>query len=625
MLAVSLAVVAVPEGLPAVVTVALALGLQRMVRRHALVRKLPSVETLGCVTVICTDKTGTLTRNEMTLERLIAGRRAYAVTGSGYAPRGRFLEDGGRPVDPGEAPDLALALTAGARCNHARLTMRADRDDVWEVVGDPTEGALLVAAEKAGIGTADGAAPRVVFEIPFDSDRKAMSVVVEEPGGARAMYVKGAPEVIVAKCDRERAGGADVALDAARREAILAAGAALAARGLRVLALAWKPIGAAAPPYEESGLAFLGLAGMRDPPREEAREAVARCHGAGIRPIMITGDHPQTALAIARELGIAAEGDRVTTGQELDRTADDRLLAELERVPVYARVAAEHKLRIVRAWKQRGEIVAMTGDGVNDATAVKAADIGIAMGITGTDVTKEAADMVLTDDNFASIVNAVEEGRGIFDNIQKFVFYLLCCNFGAIVLMLVASLAGWPAPLFPMQLLWINLVTNGLPALAMALEPPEPGIMQRRPRRPNEPMFSAHRATRIALEGALIGLVAIAGFFAVYGRGPAFLGAARTTAFCLLVFADLLFAIAARSASLPLVRLGLTTNPWLLAAILGSAALQLAVVAIPWLGRVFETVSWREVPWWIVGPGAVLPFAAVEAMKMLRGEEAARR
>ena len=451
LISVSLAVAAVPEGLPAVVTLTLALGLQRMVKRNALVRKLPSVETLGSVTVICSDKTGTLTRNEMTVREIVTGGERFQVTGGGYAPHGQFLKcrdsesSPAEPVNPRDESDLIQALTTAARCNNATVSPRGDDADSWQVIGDPTEGALVVAALKAGIEARDRE-QHVLYEIPFDSERKTMSVVLRESNGTRVMHSKGAPEVILAKCIAERRGGQVEPLTDDRRSQLLRSNSEMAGRALRVLGLAYRDHSATqGTGYDETDLIFAGLVGMIDPPREEVKEAVRRCRGAGIRPVMITGDHPETALAIARELHIAGDDDRVVTGQELNALSDEELKVQVDQIAVYARVSAEHKLRVVNAWKQRGQIVAMTGDGVNDAPAVKAADIGIAMGIAGTDVTKEASDMVLTDDNFASIVNAVEEGRGIFDNIQKFVHLLAVVQRGrsaADVLRCVDWLAG---------------------------------------------------------------------------------------------------------------------------------------------------------------------------------------
>ncbi|MCE9607880.1 MAG: HAD-IC family P-type ATPase, partial [Planctomycetia bacterium] len=478
--AVSLAVAAVPEGLPAVVTVALALGLQRLVRRNALVRKLPSVETLGSVTVICSDKTGTLTRNEMTVRELAVGDRRYEFSGTGYGPEGKIAtkEDTvGAALD--DDSDLAWALSIGRYCNNAQL-VRNDETGHWSVVGDPTEGALIVAAMKGG-PTTKVRNLRLEHEIPFDSSRKIMSTIHRREDGTRVMFVKGAPEAVLRSCTNVRIQGSDRPLTDDLRASILRHNAEMAGRALRVLGLAYRN----EPPAPkkdapESELTFVALVGMIDPPREEVRAAVERCREAGIQPVMITGDHPATARAIAVELGILDErAPGVMTGAELDAIDDAELERRVVSTSVYARVTAEHKLRVVHAWRRRKQIVAMTGDGVHDAPAVKAADIGIAMGITGTDVTKAASDMVLTDDDFTSIVNAVEEGRGILDNIRKVIHYLLACNAGEVLLMLFAALAGLPVPLTALQILWINLITDGLPALALAVEAPESDLMRR--------------------------------------------------------------------------------------------------------------------------------------------------
>lgn len=629
LVAVSLAVAAVPEGLPAVVTLALAIGLRRMATRNALIRKLPSVETLGSVTVICSDKTGTLTRNEMTVREIEAGGRLYQVTGAGYVPEGRFLKAGpagepGVPIAPAAEPDLMLLLTAAVRCSHATVSPSGE-GRTWQVVGDPTEGALIVAALKAGL-EADSKQHRVLHEIPFDSGRKAMSVVVANDDGVPVTYTKGAPEVVLAKCVAERRDGSIVPLTDGGRSRIMASNSEMAGRALRVLALAYREI--AEPPESrraesdyariEEDLVFAGLVGMIDPPRDEAKEAVLRCRAAGITPVMITGDHPATALAIARELGIAPDGDRAVTGAALDRLSDEELAAQVDRIPVYARVSADHKLRAVRAWKRRGQVVAMTGDGVNDAPAIKEADIGIAMGVTGTDVTKEASDMVLTDDNFASIINAVEEGRGIFDNVQKVVQYLLACNLGEVLLMFFSAAAGWPIPLTAVQILWINLVTDGLPALALATEPPERDIMDRPPRPPREPVITRARGMLILLYGSLIAGAATASFWLVYRGQEANLADARTAAFCVTAFSQLFFAVGCRSRRYTMPELGPFTNRSLFAAIALSGLLQIAAVSLPPSQQVFDVTSHPGRTWLLIVPLALAPVTVIEVTKLVR-------
>ncbi len=614
---VSLAVAAVPEGLPAVVTTALALGLQRMAKRHALVRKLPSVETLGCVSVICSDKTGTLTHNEMTVRELLAGGIQYRVTGSGYAPDGEFF----KVVSGDEQPatltdeDVQAALRVAAYCNHAQVQPGKTEGD-WDVIGDPTEGALIVLATKGGLSSSDEK-PEVVQELPFDADRKAMSVLRKDDSGHRVQYTKGAPAGILEKCVSERRDNQVIALTDERRRVITEANDEMASRALRVLALAYRDDSGAKAKIDENGMTFAGLVGMIDPPREEVKQAVLRCREAGIRPVMITGDHPATAMAIAKELGIASETDRVVTGEELDAMSDDDLATNVEQIAVFARVAPEHKLRVVRAWKGRGEIVAMTGDGVNDAPAVKAADIGIAMGITGTDVTREAAAMVLMDDNFASIVNAVEEGRAIYDNIQKFLIFLLSCNAGELMLMLIASLLGWPIPLIPVQLLWINLVTDGLPALALAMEPPEPGLMRRRPRRSTEPMLSWSLAGAVLGQGTLLAVVGLAAFWLNYHQ-ESDLDSARTMTFCVVVYAELFRALAARSQTLTFWQLGIRTNIYVVAAVVVSALLQVGIIALPFVRPIFEATILTPSQWALLSALTLTPVTVIELVKLGR-------
>lgn len=593
--AVSLAVAAVPEGLPAVVTVALALGLQRLVRRNALVRKLPSVETLGSVTVICSDKTGTLTRNEMTVRELIVGEVRYEVTGTGYEPRGEIKAAGGDASPSARDDDLTLALTVGLRCNNAKVVNSGDDGARWKVLGDPTEGALIVAAKKQGLSEED-AKLQLEYELPFDSTRKVMSTAFRRGDGSRVLFVKGAPEAVLERCRSRRIAGRVEPLADDARQTVLRHNIELADQALRVLGLAYRDD----PPSRdvqsqeiESDLTFVGLVGMIDPPRDEVRDAVARCREAGIRPVMITGDHPSTARAIARELGIIDdESTEVLPGPELDGLSDEALAERVEHVAVYARVTAEHKLRVVRAWKSRNQVVAMTGDGVNDAPAVKAADIGIAMGITGTDVTKEASDMVLTDDNFTSIVGAVEEGRGIYDNIQKVIHYLLACNAGEVLLMLLAAIIGIPVPLTALQILWINLVTDGLPALALAVERPEPNLMQRHPRLPDSSIISRRSGGRILFHGSLIAIASLSAFAMAWHFAPGNLDGARWITFGVTAFAQLLFAGACRSRRLTWPQLGWLSNRPLLAALTVSGLLQTAVM-LPALWNGMAPSDWR--------------------------------
>jgi Ca2+-transporting ATPase len=629
LISVSLAVAAVPEGLPAVVTLALALGLERMIKRNALVRKLPSVETLGSVTIICSDKTGTLTRNEMTVREISAGGRRFQVSGVGYQPRGEFrelpLEDtasessraADRPlVQAANVADLADTLTAAGRCTTVQVHPPETDGQAWGVIGDPTEAALVIAALKANADFLRSP-PKIVHEIPFDSDRKAMSVVVATSAGQR-MFTKGAPEVILGLCRSRQCDGQSQPFSEELRHTILKHAAGMATRAMRVLALAHRDYPASHEgPYEEHELTFLGLIGMIDPPREEAKDAVARCRQAGIRPVMITGDHPATGAAIAKELGLDDSG-RVITGQQLDDTSDEQLPELAAETFVYARVTAEHKQRVVLALKKRGHVVAMTGDGVNDAPAISAADIGIAMGITGTDVTKAASDMVLVDDNFASIVNAVEEGRGIFDNIQKVVQYLLSTNAGEVIAMFAAALVGWPAPLLPIHLLWINLITDGLPALTLGMERPEPGIMKRPPREPREPVITRARGLRIALYGLLMAASISLGLGYVLWYQGGMVANARTVAFCVACYAQMLFAFGCRSDDKTFWQLGAFSNLNLLMAILVSGTLQLGTILLPWGRSIFQTTSLSLDQWIFVGLVSLLPVTVVEVSKLLK-------
>lgn len=624
LLAVSLAVAAIPEGLPAVVTVALAVGVRKMARRKALIRRLPSVETLGSVSVICTDKTGTLTRNQMMVREILAGERRFRVTGDGYQPSGDFLESGSsgwQAVNPADSPDLTIALLIGARCNHARLIAPAPGGDGpgWRVAGDPTEGALLVAAIKAGLNL-DPSGYDTIDETPFDSDRKYMSITLRAPGGTVTMYNKGAIEAVLPGCASERYRGATRTLSEQQRAEITRIHAELASSGLRVLALAYQDL--APPELETAGEGtpiFAGLVGMIDPPREEVKQSVEQCRRAGIRPVMITGDHPATALTIARELGIAPEGSAVLSGREIDLLSDIALSERSADVAVYARVTAEHKLRIVRALKRRREVVAMTGDGANDAPAIKEADIGIAMGVSGTDVTRHSADLVLLDDNFATIVAAVEQGRGILDNIQKFLHYLLSGNAAELAVMFVATAIGWPFPLLATQLLWINLVTDGLPALALSFEPVEESVMRRPPRPLKQALLDRRRAALILFHALLIAVAALAAFAITYGGQTAQLANARAVAFATLAFSQIIFALNCRSDTEPLVSRTLRPNPWLLAAIAASALMQFGVMSIPTIKEWFDVnVTLTTADWTRITLFSLAPFVVIETAKLAR-------
>ncbi len=588
---VSLAVAAIPEGLPAVVTIALAVGVQRMLRRGAIVRRLPAVETLGLATCICADKTGTITQNQMTVREIWAGGRLFAVSGEGYRSRGDFTLNG-KKVNVATAADLALTLEIGAACNNARLFK--GKGGEWEVAGDPTEGALLVAADKGGV-TPGG---RRLAELAFEAERRRMAVAVRKPEGVFTMF-KGAPDAIVALCDRIRVDGGVRPLAVADREGIMAHGDVMAGRAMRVLAMAHRPGGL---DEGEGRLVFAGLVGMMDPPRPKVKEALRRCARAGIRAVMITGDHARTALAVAGAVGMT-EGDpggtgegEVITGSELERMSDGELGERIGRVSVFARVSPAQKLRLVRLLKKRGQVVAMTGDGVNDAPAIKEADIGVAMGRSGTDVAREAAQLVLTDDDFATVVAAVEEGRGIYDNVRKFIRYLLSCNVGEILVMFLAVLGGLPLPLSPLQLLWVNLVTDGLPAIALGLDPVDREVMARPPRNPGDGVFAQGLWRRILSRGVLIGggtVLLFAWSFLRTGDLPY----ARTVAFATLVASQLFHVFDCRSERRSILEVGFGGNPYLLGAVGISASLLLGAIYLPALQPLFRTVALSGGDW----------------------------
>ncbi|MDX9872715.1 MAG: calcium-translocating P-type ATPase, SERCA-type [Clostridia bacterium] len=621
---VSLAVAAIPEGLPAIVTVALAIGVQKMVKRQAIVRALPAVETLGCATVICSDKTGTLTQNEMTVRKLYLGTATAQVSGEGYEPHGKFIF---AQADKEQEPLLPQALKIAALCNNAVLQkdsiplkglFRQEKGKSWQISGDPTEGALLVAAAKAGIWReAVEQREKRLWEIPFDADRKRMSVIYEAAGGKRILYCKGAPDVILNLCTKIQRQGEPVALTPELREEVLAANDRLAEEALRVLGLAYRElpgdINIEEDSLMESELVFAGLAGMIDPPRESAKKAVSVCRLAGIKTVMITGDHKKTAEAVARELGILTNPSQVVlTGQDMDTMSDYQLRKIIHQTAVYARVSPKHKLRIVQQLKEAGHIVAMTGDGVNDAPAVKEADIGVAMGVTGTDVTKEASSLILGNDDFATIVAAVEEGRIIYDNIRKFIRYLLSCNIGEVLTMFFATLLGLPLPLLPIQILWMNLVTDGLPAIALGMDSGDPDIMTRKPRSPKESVFAHGLMRRIIVRGtvfsAAVLFVYIVGFFA----GGKDLDLARTMAFTALVFIQLFYVFDCRSERYSIFELGFTGNKYLVGAVAISMCMQLAVIYIPAFQGVFRTVPLELWHWLLI-------FAVTIATTLLQG------
>lgn len=596
---ISLAVAAVPEGLPAIVTIALALGVQRMLKRNALIRKLPAVETLGCASIICSDKTGTLTENRMTVRKIYAGGRMYEVRGSN-GKSGVFF-DSFAGIDPLKQGILKLNLEIGALCNNAEVEQK--QKNVWEVTGDPTEGALLVVAAKAGLSreTLDTSWFRI-DELPFDSDRKCMSVVCDNHIGETYVFTKGAPDIIINKCTKAYTSKGIVDLTPQMKTEIMKNNNLMAGEALRVLGMAYKKLGSRS--YKnrglESELVFAGLTGMIDPPRKEALDAVRKCRMAGIKPVMITGDHKLTATAIAKELEILSKSDKVLTGAELDEMDEKRLEKIAENVGVYARVSPKHKLMIVRVLKKLGHVVAMTGDGVNDAPAVKEADIGVSMGMTGTDVTKEASAMILMDDNFATIVAAVEEGRVIYNNIRKFIRYMLACNIGEVLTMFLGMLIGLPIPLLPIQILWVNLVTDGLPAVALGFDPPGKDIMLQPPRGSRENIFSHGLLNLILFRGVLIGLTTLAVFVSILYMGNG-VESARTGAFATLVLTQLIHVFECKSERRSIFEIPIFNNMYLIWAVLCSLVMILGVLYIPFLQVIFNTVSLSLTEWMIIG------------------------
>ena len=598
--AVSLAVAAIPEGLPAIVTIVLALGVQRMAARGAIVKKLPAVETLGCASVICSDKTGTLTQNRMTVQEL-------------WTPAGGHRRD---------------ALLAGCLCSDARLEWKAGAPTA---VGDPTEGALVVAAAREGVDQEKEEQnwPRTA-DLPFDSGRKLMSTIHAREDGSWTVFVKGAPDILLERCVASPRGP----LSAQDRRAVLEANEAMAQKALRVIAVARRELHILPPGLEpravESGLTFLGLFGLMDPPRPEVKAAVARCHLAGVRPVMITGDHRATAAAVARELDIIRPGEWTVTGGELDFMPQEVLEEDIEKFAVFARVTPEHKMRIVKAWQKRGHVVAMTGDGVNDAPALKTADIGCAMGVAGTDVAKGAAHMILTDDNFSTIVSAIEEGRGIYSNIRKAIHYLLSCNIGEIFTIFAATLLDFgQMPLVPVQLLWLNLVTDSLPALALGVEPVEEGVMEEKPRDAAAGLFDQKFSFRLAWQGLMVGGLTLAAYFLGFTRlaAPGMEGAvANTMAFATLTLCQLFHAFNVRSEDRSLFAQGALSNPAMNRAFLVGMALQLSVLLVPPLQGVFAVTAMDSAQWLAVFGLAAAPIPICEITKALgrKGERGER-
>jgi len=641
---VSLAVAAIPEGLPAIVTITLAIGIQRMARRHALIRRLPAAEALGSATVICSDKTGTLTKGEMNVREVFVAGRRYNVEGEGFDPAGRVLW-GGAPIDLVKEAELRTALECVALCNDAVLRRGAKG---WEVEGDGTEGALLSLAARAGLDRAalEAGHPRVA-EIPFSSERKMMTTIhapltATALAGLRALsdeerevlvtalsdkvaFVKGAAESVLPLCTLQRREGADVPLDPVTRQAYLEENRKMAGKALRVLALAIRrlpsSIAAVDAATVERDLVFLGFVGMIDAPRRDATEAVRLCKAAGIKVVMITGDHKATAVAIANEMGILSSADTALTGVELDAMTPEALAERVDGIAVYARVSPDHKMKIIHALQARGHVVSMTGDGVNDAPALKKADLGVSMGITGTDVAKESSEIILTDDNFASIVGAVEEGRWIYDNIRKFVRYMLATNTGEVLTIFVASLLFLPLPMLPLQILWVNLVTDGLPALALAVEPKQRGLMKRKPRDPKAGILTKDIGIQIAWVSTLMMLGSLALYSWVLGPGPfnnpTLLEEGRTLVFFTIVMFQVFNVLAVRVEQDSVFREGFFRNPYLIAAVGSTVGLQLLATYAPPLQNVLHTAALSP---WQLAVGTLVAssvFFAVELEKMI--------
>lgn len=619
MVAISLAVAAIPEGLPAIVTIVLAIGMNRMVKKNAIVKKLLAVETLGATTVICSDKTGTLTQNEMTVVKIFTSGREINVSGQGYEPIGEF-KIGEENVSIDDIGDLETLFASAALTNDARL----DRtEEGYKIIGDPTEGALVTLAEKANFqqDLMNKNYPRIK-EIPFDSERKLMTTLHDNylPDMFIA-FTKGAPDVVIDRCSKISLQGKVVEFTEARKEDVIKQVQTFSRQALRVLAFAYRNYeelpGEFSSESNEVDLTFVGLVGMIDPARPEAKEAISKCKSAGIRTVMITGDYKDTAFAIAEDLGMVDSIDEAIMGKELDGLTKTELKELVKHVSVYSRVSPEHKVKIIEALRENGEVTSMTGDGVNDALALKRADIGVAMGITGTDVAKNTADLILTDDNFASIVAAVEEGRIIYSNIRKFVFFLLSCNIGEILLVLSSILLKLPIPLIPIQLLWLNLVTDSFPALALGVEKGDPYIMKMPPRDPEEPIINQKMIFRILIQSIALSGAALVSFKYGLAKYPAHINKARTIVFTSLILGELLRAYSSRSEHLSIFTIGVFSNTKMVISTLFSFGLLLAVLYIPQIQPIFNTFAIGLDDWKVIIPLALVPLLVGEVGKIL--------
>ncbi len=620
MISISLAVAAIPEGLPAIVTIVLAIGMNKMVERNAIVKKLLAVETLGATSVICTDKTGTLTQNEMTVVKVLADNKLIEVEGTGYEPVGDFKLEGST-ITTKESSGLKLLLTIAALANDAKLD---NSSGMYRIIGDPTEGALVTLAGKAGIDSAElNHMYKRIEEIPFDSERKMMTTFHDMPNDEGvSSFTKGAPDIIIGRCNRIILDGRVREFTPELKSEVLRVNSDLSRAALRVLAFAFKEYASLpadpSPDKNESDMIFVGLTGMIDPPRPEARDAIALCKKAGVNAIMITGDYKETAFAIAKDLGMAETEDQAMMGEKLDGMSDEELQEVVKNTKVFARVSPEHKVRIVSALRANGDIAAMTGDGVNDALAIKKADIGVSMGITGTDVAKNTAEMILTDDNFASIVAAVEEGRIIFSNIKKFVYFLLSCNIGEILLVFTSILMNLPVPLLPIQLLWLNLVTDSFPALALGVEKGEPDIMNQPPRNPDEAILDKRMLVGVTFQAIAVAAASLSAYLlALRMYGLENIEEARTITFATLIVAELLRAYSSRSQKFTLAKIGVFSNKSMVYATLGAFLLLLAVIYIPFMNGIFYTFPLTFVDWEIVLSFAFIPLVVGELTKVV--------